>query len=355
MKDITRPSVRFILQAIEEMYKNGIRITVFAKSFSNAFPPYITRKKISISANPLRFNYLSKVIARQNSAVSTIIATDYPTHIIAAMVKERLIKYKNNSPLVIWYSLDYTYSLYSYEESTIKMFFKNILFKLENKYSDFIDVSLASSKKIAKNISYIHPKIENVDIVYPGFQKNVKAEYINYKENYFLIFYKQKNDYIFKCIAGFASYIFDGSDENKMKLKIVGFDNAIKSQIEVLKIEEYVEFIPYKNTTDYAEIFEKVYGIIIYDRFDNFNIEVFDAFSRKTFVIIDKFNTASEIAINNENALVIDVLNPLSLKEAIVTSLNEEIYKTITNKAYEYLDTNFNPQIFTSSIIKSIK
>lgn len=356
MKDLNKPATRFMLQSIEEMYKNGIRITVFAKSFSNLFPPYITRKKISISGNPLKFKYLSKSIAGQNPSVSTIIATDYPTHIIAAMVKDRLIKYKNNNPLVIWYSLDYAYSLYSYEKNYIKMFFKNILFRLENKYGSFIDIYLASSKKIARYISYIHPKIENIEIVYPGFQKNVKAEYINSKEDYFLIFYKQKNDYIFKVVAGFAAYIYETSHSDKMKLKIVGFDNAIKSQVEFFQIEEYVEFLPYKNAEEYADIFERAYGIIIYDRFDNFNnIEVFDALSTKTFIIIDRFNSASEITVNMENAIVTDVSNPLALKEAILLSLNKEIHKNITDKAYEYLDKNFNPHIFTSGIIKAIK
>lgn len=352
-KDIKKPSNRFILSIIEELYKNGIRVTIFSKAFSNDFPAYITRKRI----NPFLLKNSAKIIANQSYDVEAIIAIDFPTNIIASMVKNRLLKKgKKDIPVIAWYAFEFPSYLYFYDKKYKKVYFKNMLTKLDMKHTPNMDIIISGCKKIKDNISYIHSQAKNIEVIYPCFSpyiiskaKSVKEE----KENYFIIFIRENTDNIFKCIVAYYEYIKQ-TDVNPYRLKIIGFNPELKKQIEMLKLENHVELIQSQDENNIIKLIEKAYAIIIYDLSDSFNTEFLAAWYYKTLTIIDASNTASEISENNVNAIIYDSQNPISLSNSMKSiTNNKELYNSITSSAYEML--KFNTSQCTQLILKALK
>lgn len=351
-RDIKKPSNRFILSIIEELYKNGIRVTVFSKLFSNNFPAYITRKRI----NTIFLKRSSKIIANHSYDAEAIIAIDFPTNIIASMVKNRLLKKGHtNIPVIVWYAFDFPSHLYFYNKKNQNIFLKNTFTKLDLNHTPNMDIIISGSKKIKDNISYIHPKVKNIEIIYPCFSPYIINKAKNSsedKENYFLLFFKENVDNIYKCTVAYYEYLKQ-TTLNPYHLKIIGFNNDLKKHIEMLGLENYVEIIASQEENDIIKLIEKAYAIIIYDISDSFNTEFLASWYYKTLTIIDASNPASEIAFDNVNALIYNSQNPISLTNALkIATVNKDLYYSIISQAYDML--HFNTSKCTQLILKAI-
>lgn len=355
MKDILNPSIYFVLDLIEEMYRNDIKVTVFAKSFSANFPSHVVRKKINVSENNFSLKAAAKKIAKELTTVEFIIALDFPMNILASMVKNRIMEYRGSDyPIrIVWYVFSFHLDVYKKKRSFI---FDDVLVKLDMEHTANIDFIKTSSKKIEENIRYIHKDIKNIETIYPSYRKmKISGEDDKkYEYNYFLLFAKNDFDRALKCIIAYSIFIKD-SKNIKYRLKIIGYNNSIKQQIDILKIHEHIDLV---SESDYAEnemFIKDAYSVIIHDINQDFNSAIFSAWYSKTLVIIDKNSTVSELATNKENALVVDTDNPLALSHTFsIATINKDLYQNITDNAYEYISSKFASTKYKNDLINNL-
>ena len=355
MKDILNPSICFVLDLIEEMYKNDIKVTVFAKSFPPNFPSNIVRKKINVSNNNLSLKAAAKRIAKELTTVELIVALDFPMNILASMVKNKIIEYRGSDyPIrTVWYVFSFHFDVYKKKRNFI---LNDILVKLDMEHTPNIDFIKTSSKKIEENIRYIHKDIKNIETIYPSYRKTkiVGDDSKKHGYNYFLLFAKNDFDRALKCIIAFSIFIKNSKDV-KYRLKIIGYNNSIKQQIDILKIHEHIDLVSDGSYADNDVFIKDAYSVIIHDTNQDFNSIIFSAWYFKSMLIIDKNSTVSELATNRENALVVDTDNPLALSNIFsIATLDEDLYQSIIDNAYEYISSKFASTEYKNELIKNL-
>ncbi|WP_295157929.1 glycosyltransferase [uncultured Brachyspira sp.] len=307
--DIKNKSNQFMFNMTDYLYKSGIKVTVFSKSFPKNFPAYITRKHLS----SLFFNKEAKNIAKLAENADVVMAVDFPMNIIASITKNILIKKRiNKLPLIVWYALNFQNHLY-FEESKYnktKLTDKRLI-KLDYEHTCNIDMIICGSIKIKERLLYLHNDIKNINVIQPYFSPyifihNGKKE----KDKSIVIFYN-KEDSIFKCTAAYAEYLKESDDI--YKLKIIGYDKELKENINKLSIEQYVEFADENDNYSIANAIETSNAMIIHNIKDSFYTQLIAAWHYKTLPIIDSKSSSAEIVSDNKNALIYDSKNPISI------------------------------------------
>lgn len=350
MKDINKSASCFVLNMIEEMYRKDTRVVVFSNNFSNNFPSYITRKKMSITS----LRNASRFVAKHAKNSYAIIAIDFPTNIIASMTSIRLKK-KGISPYIIWNLFDFHIDAYKQRSKRISLF-RDKLLKLDLKYSPTIDLITVNSKKIADSMSSIYRKMDNIKVINPGFprQNSLAVKPNSEKDKYFLVFNKGNKNTIYKIIVAYLCYV-QSNAKNIFRLKIFNSDTLVKNQITTLGLDSYIDIMPSYTTDDYKSAFGNAHSIIIYDKLTSLNIEFFESLSTKTLIIIDKQNALRDFIIDRENGIVVDSENPIALSNVFIdVSNNQAMSDTLTENAYDMLEKKFSMSSYTDNIISSI-
>lgn len=357
-KNTLKPASRFILDISEEMHKKGIKITIFSQNFATDIPAYIKRRKIKIVKNRMSFKFIVNKIFKELGSDDILIAVDFPMNIIASMVKHKILlkhKYRNEVTLkTIWYVFSFHSSLYFPNKRF--HFFNDILINLDIKHTKNIDLIKTSSKKIEDTISFINADIENIETMYPSYKKiAVNANSENEKQNkYFVLFSKENYANTLKCIVSYAKYL-QRDIKNVCRLNIVGYNNAIKNQVSLLKIDKYVDFVQVNTYEETKSIIENAFAIIIHDQLESFDMNIYLAWNTKTIVVVDIKNPLSEIVKDKHDAILLDIKNPLSLINTLDTLTNDsELCEFITNNAYEKLSTEFASSSYKTEIMNKI-
>ena len=356
-KSTLKPASKFVLDISEELHKKGVKVTIFSQSFTTDMPAYIKRRKINIVNNIVSFKLIANKIFKELNSEDTLIAVDFPMNIIASMVKNKMLlknKYKNEITLkTIWYVFSFHSFLYAYNKFN---FFNDILINLDIKHTKNIDLIKTSSKKIEDTISFINADIKNIETIYPSYKKiAVSSNSENEKQNkYFVLFSKEDYANTMKCIVAYAKYL-EIDAENRYRLSIVGYNNTIKNQVSLLKIDKYVDFVQVNTFEETKNIIENAFAIIIHDKLESFDMNIYTAWNTKTIVIVDIKNGLSEIVKDKHDAILLDIKNPLSLINTLnVLSRDSKLCESIRNNAYEKLNTKFASSIYKIEIINKI-
>ena len=357
-KNTLKPASKFVLDISEELHKKGVKVTVFSQSFTTDMPAYIKIRKINIVNNVVSFKLIANKIFKELSSEDTLIAIDFPMNIIVSMVKNKMFlknKYSNEITLkTVWYVFSFHSFLYAYNNKF--NFFNDILINLDIKHTKNIDLIKTSSKKIEDTISFINSDIKNIETMYPSYKKvAVSTNAENEKQNkYFVLF--SKEDYIntIKCIVSYAKYL-EVSHENRHRLSIVGSNNSIKNQVSLLKIDKYVDFVQINTFEETKNIIENAFAIIIHDKLASFDMNIYIAWNMKTIAIVDINNALSEIVKDKQDAILLDIKNPLSLINTLdILSRDSKLCESISNNAYEKLNAGFASSTYKTDIINKI-
>ena len=356
-KNTLKPASRFVLDISEELYKKGVKVTIFSQSFTTEMPAYIKRRKISIVNNIVSFKLIANKIFKELSSEDMLVAVDFPMNIIASMVKNKIfLKNKNRNEITlktIWYVFSFHSFIYAYNKLN---FFNDILINLDIKHTKNIDLIKTSSKKIEDTISFINADIKNIETMYPSYKKVViSANSENEKINkYFVLFSKEDYSNTMKCIVSYAKYL-EISTENRYRLSILGYNNAIKNQVSLLKIDKYVDFLQVNTFEETKSLIENAFAIIIHDKLASFDMNIYIAWNTKTIAIVDIHNALSEIVKDKHDAILLDIKNPLSLINILDTlSRDSKLCESIRNTAYEKLNKKFASSSYKTDIINKI-
>lgn len=358
---------RLLLFTLEDLYKKGFKVVVYANKFSENFPAYIVKKKTQIAGGFITQKFTSSYLAKDLLKYDAVIAYNYPATLLLAMTKEIYIDSKKNHPVMANYYTSMPASLYGHPSDSAKvirramskkrMFRKSFEIKRDMLYSDIIDINIASSNSCAKFASSIYEK--EFITLYPG----VSSSFIEYKKtlekgSYFLLLNhthereKFGKDNIENVILSFFQFL-KKNPESDIRLKITGCSmGQMKKEAAFYEVANKIDFINIQSVNDITLLMAGANVVFNTVSEEPFNISIFESWVYGAAPIVDISSASSEIAKDKIDSLVVDSSNPISLTNAMNYFANKNAYAKLAENGKKRLKEEFLISSHTDKLIE---
>lgn len=373
---------RHVLYEARELQSMGHNVTLYTFIFSKeeCFPDLLAGVKV-ISLNtalPSYFNYFSWKIAESALAKRLALMIDPETEILnphdhgCYKVSYYFKKYKKNLPSV-WTMHDMptrAYSAKMAEETRLGFqtpFFKKAANYLLDKYEiekyikkqDIVVVLNARDKELAKRSFGKEAEIirNGVDILrFSFFERQAPKKEIKLFMNGIFFRHRRFEDGIraVKLLSDSGRDIF---------LSIAGDYNSDKKYYEALftltqklDLGKRVRFLGKVSEERLLELYKTSDIFLFPNHMQSWGLAVFEAMACGTPVIVSKSAGASEVLVNEENAMLVDPKSQESLAKAVKKLITRpDLYLKLSRKGREFVEENISWERLASDYSKLFK
>ncbi len=303
-----------IISTVREFCKLGINSTVYTNTLREDLISEIAQIKTNITLNPLILNKTAKQLLNDisNKQYNAIIMHNFPAAIFWGKVCDLASRRNITLPNSFWYCHEPSVRLYGSDVAAYKKLAKTIdpiaraTMKLDKHGVSNVGYIFANSCRTSEHVMTVYARESTV--VYPCTDYDSVQSYAKDKKHFLCIGRIEKPKNIDIAINAFKKFL-ETSEDKSVEFIIAGkgrYEKQIAEHIAKRGLAGSVKMLGYISEEQKHEYISKAYALISLADNEPFGLSVVEAWVFGSTAIISKYSGASEVALHEQNAMIVD-------------------------------------------------